>query len=173
MPVPTSGSSGASASRSTRRETSFGPETAAVSFTGVPTAACHGRSLVHGASLDEIYRMTFDGGTLYVTDLDHSGRFPGTSGSSRRPTAAPRGRSSRSCNGPVLGLAALNGLVYAGGELKGDAFLGGSTRTTARKRSSSERILAATTTTRPGVAVDKSGNVVVVVETYSADYPST
>jgi hypothetical protein len=145
--------------RSVDGGTSWGQETTAPALTGIS-------------------RMVFDGGTLYVSEDDRPFDNFGTANagivktSDRGATWSPlkiRGNALA-----VRGLAALNGLVYAGGDIQSDAFLWRvDTNDGAQAFKFGTYLGGGGSDIARGVAVDKSGNAVVVVETDSGDYPFT
>ncbi len=131
-----------------------------------------------GAALHAIYRMTFDGGTLYATEDDSPFSSFGTAsygivktsdGGDTWSLIKIKGNSL-----PVRGLAVLNGLLYAGGDLRSDAFLWRiDTNDGAQAFKFGTYLGGNDSDTAHGVAVDKSGNAVVALETDSADLPTT
>jgi len=129
-------------------------------------------------ALKGITRMVFDGGTLYVSEDDRSFDNFGTAlngivkTSDRGATWSPlkiRGNALA-----IRGLAALNGLVYAGGDLKGDAFLWRvDTNDGAQAFKFGTYLGGASSDSAAAVAIDRTGNAVVAISTSSADVPTT
>ena len=122
--------------------------------------------------------MVFDGGTLYVAENDRPyDRFGHANYGIVKTSDRGATWSTLKIRGnglAVRGLAALNGLVYAGGDLKGDGFLWRvDTNDGAQAFKFGTYLGGGGSDIARGVAVDKSGNAVVVVETDSGDYPST
>ena len=127
-----------------------------------------------GAPLHDIYRMTFDGGTLYATE---GGIFGQASYGIVKTSDGGATWSLITIRGSqfvVRGLAVLNGLVYAGGDNHEDAFLWRvDTNAGAQAFTFGTYLGGVLEDFGRGVALDTSGNAVVVVETDSGDFPTT
>jgi hypothetical protein len=131
-----------------------------------------------GAPLHDIYRMTFDGGTLYATEGGSPLRAFGpvsygivktSDGGATWSLIEIRGNQFS-----VRGLAVLNGLVYAGGDLHADAFLWRvDTNAGAQAFTFGTYLGGALDDFGRGVTIDPLGNAVVAVETHSGDFPTT
>ncbi|HEX6465562.1 MAG TPA: SBBP repeat-containing protein, partial [Vicinamibacterales bacterium] len=141
-------------------------------------------TFLSNVSLHNPSRMVFDGDTLYISDQ----------GDNRScatlicfDTTAPFGLVKTSDRGAswstimiggnaiaVRGLAVLSGLVYAGGDINGDAFLERfDTNMGAQALAFGTYLGGGGFDKGVGVALDPSGNPVVAVETHSADFPTT
>ena len=133
---------------------------------------------VSNLSIRGVSRLVFDSGTLYVSENDRTFDQWGTANYGIVKTSDRGATWSLIKIGgnsfAVRGLDARNGVVYAGGDLKLDAFLW---RIDTKRRRVGVQVRhltsAAASTTSAAAAIDTSGNPVVAIETDSADLPAT
>jgi hypothetical protein len=120
-------------------------------------------------------RMVFDGGTLYISDLGDINTHGVSAGSFA--TTSDRGATWQhwKINGntfPLRTIAAVNGVVYAGGDLHSDAFVVKlDTNGTTQPWIYTTYLGGGLDDYGVGIALDRNGNAVVAVETHSEDFP--